>query len=53
MLNEYLGYLSESVVFRLVASFHRHLAGFVRPNGYDELLLSCDRRQGGHMTSEI
>ena len=23
-----------------------------RDQGYDEQLLSCDRRQGGHMTSE-
>ena len=39
-------------MFRLVANFYMHLACFFRPNGYDELLLSCDRRQGGHMTSE-
>ena len=32
MLNEYVCYLSESVLFRLVASFRGHLARFVRPN---------------------
>ena len=26
--------------------------GYELPPIYDELLLSCDRRQGGHMTSE-
>ena len=26
--------------------------GYEFPLIYDELLLSCDRRQGGHMTSE-
>ena len=31
--DEYFSYLSESVLFRLVTSFHGHLPRFARPNG--------------------
>ena len=33
MLNGYFCYLSESVLFRLIASFRGHLSRFVRHNG--------------------
>ena len=57
MLNNSVGYLSESW-FSAVASFRVHHTSFFMPNPprscdrLDDDLLSCDRRQGNHMTSE-
>ena len=42
----------EAIKIKIVQPAMNRDQGYELPPIYDELLLSCDRRQGGHMTSE-